>query len=88
MQKIPGFLWIAHGRWSQGRFSCRLEEGSVMKVTFGVLPGYGAKMPQMFVVPLLFNHYSVMPRGAMRAQEHSVFTVYGPGRAMRRLILQ
>ena len=46
-----------------------------MKVTFGALLGTG-KIPQMFVVPLLFNHYPLIPRGAMRPKAHSVLTVY------------
>src|SRR5262245_8416074 len=32
-------LRIAHGRWSQKEVSCRLAEGSVMKVTSGAMPG-------------------------------------------------
>lgn len=48
-----------------------------MKVTFGALLGLGpCNIPQMFVVPLLFNHYPLIPRGAMRPKAHSALTVY------------
>jgi hypothetical protein len=45
-----------------------------MKVTFGALLGWGpCKIPQMFVVPLLFKHYPLIR--AMRPKAHSVLTV-------------
>jgi hypothetical protein len=42
----------------------------------------------MFVVPLLFKHYALIPRGAMRPKAHSVLTVYASGRLMRRPVLE
>jgi hypothetical protein len=45
-------------------------------------------MPQMFVVPMLFNHYPLVPRGAMRPKAHSVLTVYAPSRLTRRPVLE
>ena len=40
------------------------------------------------MVPLLFNHYPLIPRGAIRPKAHSVLTVYASGRLMRRPVLE
>jgi hypothetical protein len=76
----PRGVMLARGRWSRCALSGRREEGSVMKVTFGALPGGLWKIPQMFVVSPVFNHYPLLAVGAMRLVSYPLLRFTTPSR--------